>query len=204
MQQACYHGSAFDRIIVVMVKPYLVIVSGAPAAGKTTLARRLGHELGFPVIAKDDIKERLFETLGWHDRDWSRKLGVATFDLIYYFVETELRAQRSLIVESNFRPEFSAATFLALRTKYAFEPVQIVCSAETSVLRERYRQRYLSGERHPGHVDHVVYEELQAGEQQDEYGPMPIGGGVLRVDTTDFSRVDYAAILAQTRSALSQ
>ena len=204
MQQAFCHDSSFHRIIIAMVPSYLVIVSGAPAAGKTTLARRLGHELGLPVIAKDDIKERLFETLGWHDRDWSRKLGVATFDLIYYFVETELRARRSLIVESNFRPEFSTATFLDLRTKYAFEPVQIVCSAEADVLRERYRRRYLSGERHPGHMDHVVYEELQAGEQQDEYGPMAIGGAVLRVDTTDFSRVDYTAILEQVRSALNQ
>jgi predicted kinase len=187
-----------------MVKPYLVIVSGAPAAGKTTLARRLAGDLGFPLIAKDDIKERLFETLGWHDRDWSRKLGVATFDLIYYFVETELRARRSSMVESNFRPEFSAPIFLELQAKYGFEPVQIVCFADASVLRERYHQRYLRGERHPGHMDHVVHEEMLAAAQQDEYGPMPIGGEALRVDTTDFASVDYGAILERVRAILEQ
>jgi adenylate kinase family enzyme len=45
-----------------MMKPSmarLVIVSGAPGAGKTTLARRLAAELAMPLIVRDDIKEAL-------------------------------------------------------------------------------------------------------------------------------------------------
>src|SRR3712207_7266008 len=38
--------------------PTLVIVSGAPAAGKTTLARRLATELWLPLIAKDAIDRK--------------------------------------------------------------------------------------------------------------------------------------------------
>ncbi len=52
----------------------LVIVGGAPATGKTTLARALGTSLGLPVITKDDVKEALATPFPTGDRDWSRQL----------------------------------------------------------------------------------------------------------------------------------
>src|SRR5688572_8145929 len=100
--------------------PLLVIVSGAPASGKTTLGRRLAAEFQLPFIGKDDIKEVLFETLGWSDRAWSIRLGVATYHLLYQAIETQLRAQRSLLVESNFRGEYATSRFLALKSQYGF------------------------------------------------------------------------------------
>ena len=55
----------------------LVYVSGAPGAGKTSLAGPLAAELGYTLITKDTIKETLHDALGAPDPDlaWSRRLG---------------------------------------------------------------------------------------------------------------------------------
>ena len=41
------------------MRPLLVLVSGSPGSGKTTLARRLAGDLAMPLVGKDTIKEAL-------------------------------------------------------------------------------------------------------------------------------------------------
>ena len=54
----------------------LVYVSGAPGAGKSSLAGPLAAELGYALITKDTIKETLHDALGAPEPDlaWSRRL----------------------------------------------------------------------------------------------------------------------------------
>jgi hypothetical protein len=59
----------------------VVLVNGLPGAGKTTVARALGQELGLPVFSKDDLRETPADLLeqppGVSAREWSRRLGMA-------------------------------------------------------------------------------------------------------------------------------
>jgi hypothetical protein len=58
--------------------PLVLIVTGAPASGKTTLGRQLANALGLPYFSKDLFKESLFDSLGWQDRAWSQRVGGAS------------------------------------------------------------------------------------------------------------------------------
>lgn len=185
-----------------MSQPLLVIVSRLPCSGKTTLARWLAKELALPLIAKDDIKESLFDSLGWSDREWSKRLGRVTYSLIFYFVQTQLAVGRSLIVESNFDSRIATSAFLTLKGKFPFEPFQIQCQVDGQALIDRFEERSESGARHPGQVDHLNFEELRPVLLEGKYEKLDIGGTVVEIDTTGFQRIDYTGLVRAIRLRL--
>jgi predicted kinase len=178
--------------------PLLIIISGPPGAGKTTLAHWISQELRLPLIYRDGLKETLFESLGWSDREWSRRLGRASYDLLHYVLETHIGFGHSCIVESNFEAAFANTSFQQLRQKYAFEPFQIQCVADPDALMRRCNQRVRSGQRHPGHADELDYPESVPDlpkEQQIVQGKIDIGGAYVVLDTTDLEAVDHRELL---------
>jgi predicted kinase len=176
--------------------PLLVIITGMTCTGKTTLSRNLAAELNLPLIAKDDIKERLFDSLGWGDREWSKKLGRATFDLLFHLTEVELKAGRSLMIEALFYPQYHLEILQTLKQRQPFRPLVIECVADANILRKRFFQRSESGERHPGHVDHTAYSDLDAVLSKGRMAPLDLGGKYVQVDTNDFSKLNSASLLA--------
>jgi predicted kinase len=173
--------------------PALVVVTGPPASGKTTLAEALARELGLPLVAKDAIKERLFDAFGTGDRAWSHALGRAAFEVLFGRVEAELRAGRSVVAEANFETASAGVSFGRLPPARI---VQLHCSAPLDVLLERYRAR----ERHPGHLDRQLLEEVREAVVTGRHGPLPLPGERIELDTT--AELDFGAIAERVRAHL--
>jgi len=51
---------------------YCILVTGIPAAGKSVMAEALAERLKLPVIAKDAMKELLFDSVGFSSRGESK------------------------------------------------------------------------------------------------------------------------------------
>ncbi len=187
-----------------MSRPALILISGAPGTGKTSLARRLSNALPVVVLEKDAIKESLFNTLGEGSREWSSKLGGATFALLRMFVQLHLDAGQPVIVESTFQPEYDALWLDRLREQFDVDVLELHCHTDPDTALRRYAQRIDSDGRHLGHLAglsrdaHV--EELR--ERYESYGSLTRGAELITIDTTDFSTVDYAAIMERVRAAL--
>jgi predicted kinase len=173
-------------------QPLLVVVTGPPATGKTTLAERLSRELALPLVAKDAIKERLYDALGSGDREWSRRLGRATYALMFDWVGRLLAARHSAIVESNFTPP-AAPLFDRLPPHRTF---QVFCTAPREVVIARYAAR----RRHDGHLDRVVLEELRAGLHEEQWQPLPLAGELRQFE---IGNGDVEAIVARVGETLA-
>ncbi len=187
------------------LRPLLVIVNGPPAAGKTTIADTLARELALPCYGKDLFKDILFDTLGSSDREWSIQVGAASVRILMEIAATELRARRSFVLENAFVPKFDLPRLQRLRKHFSFDVAQVWCHAPANLLFDRFHARSTAGGRHPGHVDdRMTFEQFERLVIERGYAPLPLGGTLIEIDTTDFNAVDVIAVIRQLRPLVSR
>jgi predicted kinase len=168
----------------------LVVVSGAPGSGKTSLALPLAAELGFSLLSKDRIKEALHDGLGAPepvDLAWSRRLGAAAMELLW----TLAADAPAVVIEANFRPrhEYQRSRISALSAR----PVEVNCVCPPGLAARRYAGRAPTC--HPVHVVTSLTPDMLA-----EYD-RPVGiGDLITVDTT--APVDVPALAARVQAIL--
>jgi adenylylsulfate kinase-like enzyme len=61
-----------------MSKPFVIIITGLPGTGKTTLGKHLTQRYHLPCLHKDGIKEILFDTIDECSLELSWKLGLSS------------------------------------------------------------------------------------------------------------------------------
>ncbi len=178
------------------MSPLLIIINGHPGTGKTTLAHRLSKELKLPVMCKDEVKEILFDRLGWSTKEWSQKLSLASYGIIDYVMENALSIGAGFIIESNFIAKYDSERMKKLIEKCNARAVQVVLHCNEVVRSERFRDRSMSGNRHAGHHDLDQAQEHLEGEKRI---PLSIDIPLIEVDTTDFEKINYPEILDRIR-----
>ncbi|NBU64237.1 MAG: ATP-binding protein [Chloroflexia bacterium] len=182
---------------------HVVIVNGLPGVGKTTQARALATGLGWPLMTKDMFKESLFDSLGWSDRAWSRKLSKASMDLLFVWLESELQAGRDCVIEANFEAERDTPRFVALAARYAAQWVQVLVVCDGDTLWQRHINRGNDGSRHPGHQEAAVALELRDRLLTGRVDPLLLEAPCIELDTTDLTNIDMVTVLQQVRSCWS-
>jgi predicted kinase len=158
--------------------PHLLIVTGAPATGKSRLAGELVTRLGARSIAKDEIKETLFDVLGTGDASWSRSLSDASFALQFQLAPRLLTAEGLLVLEGNFRPGEHEPALLGVLAQTGATVAQVLCVVSAATRAARLATRAADPSRHPGHEDHRL-----RGQTQNNEAFLELPGLRLRFDS---------------------
>lgn len=160
-----------------------MLVLGRPASGKSTISAKIADRWGLPIVAKDTLKEILFDTLGVGDVSWSVKLGRASFALLDHIIELQLQTRTPFLIDATYSAEYENAKFQQWQKAYGFEAVQVLCTASPEELSRRFAQRLQDGTRHPGHVDEERIDEFHAVLNDARFGLLDLRGTALHYDT---------------------
>lgn len=132
-------------------KPLLVLVTGVPGSGKTTLAAALNARLSFALLSRDDFQVRLWNL--WQDQpDLLPQVPRAHWAAYYATVDALLDAGVSVVAEGSVHTTRGAAEIAVLLPKA--DAVVVHCVASRAVTHERFRTRTGVGRRqHPAYTD---------------------------------------------------
>jgi predicted kinase len=135
----------------------LLLITGLPASGKSTLAKRLSQRYGLPLLAKDCIKEPLLDVLGAQTPAQSRKLSDASFAVMFALARELVQGSTGFILEGNFRPGEHEAPLQSLLSAGSVSLAQVLCRIDEAQRLHRLASRGSDSARHPGHRDaHLI------------------------------------------------
>ncbi len=193
----------------------LIIVAGMPATGKSTLAKALQKEFGYPILEKDGIKEELFDTIGFESYAEKRRLDIAANAVLLKVMEEMMKADASVIIDNNFDPA-SAGRLAGCIERYHPACVTVFMNGDTQVLYERYAARDSAHARHLGHAMQTHYPP-HAGESTEfrmtregfdqrflhlKMDRISWGGKRIPADATRLDQMDVPGLVRQVREAL--
>ena len=172
----------------------VVLVNGVPASGKSTLARALAAQTGWPNLALDTVKEALFAHLGAGDREHNRLLGRASYQAIFAAIG-DFPDGATAIVDAWFGFQPREVLVGHLRLAGVERVVEIWLRAEPHVVGARYAER--AAHRSDGHPGLEYVPELEALARRAK----PLGGYPL-IEVDAASGYDADALAATARRML--
>ncbi|GLY95076.1 ATP-binding protein [Actinoplanes sp. NBRC 103695] len=116
-----------------MSPPALIVVSGPPGSGKTTLAHEIARAVGCPAICRDEIREGMAHA-GTPDRTMRR-----TYDAFFDSLGVLLRAGCTVVAEAAFQDRLWRPILSPLAGLAAIRIVR--CHTDPAVARTRIEQR---------------------------------------------------------------
>ncbi len=194
-------------------KDTVIIVTGGPGTGKSYAARRIQE--AFPeltLLSYDVIKEQVWDRFGFDNAQQKDRVNRFSLEEFYLTFQKMMWQQKSILIEYPFNQRHKDQ-LCDLIAASGYHAVTLLLYGDWKIIYERGLTRNQTDQRHPGHLtntyhkesrisaEHLIpdavpsYEEFRADIDRKNYDIQI--GETIRVDVTDFSRVDFEKITGQ-------
>lgn len=167
----------------------VIVMSGYPASGKSTLAAQLAERLGYALVAKDALLVTLYEAFQFGSADAAASLRTGAAAWAVFWRQAALCPQ--VVLDANI--EWANAQQLAQLRALGPGLVEVHCACPLELARSRYALRAQLG--HPAQR-YVTLDEARAAKYARVLGV----GELVEVDTS--GPVALRAVAQQVRSAV--
>ena len=179
-----------------MNKPLLLIITGRPASGKTTLARLISRQIHCPVISRDELKEGYINTIGLTTAETGDTATLQIYDTFFEAISLYISNDISVIAEAAFQDKLWKSKLNRITDKANIKI--IICDTALPVAKARFAARLASDAgREIYHGDSALLSTNSDNSLLSPlYEPLNFDASTLHVDTTENYEPGLAAMLA--------
>ena len=180
-----------------MNAPKLIVVTGRPGSGKTTLAHALARSIRCPALCRDEFKEGLVHTCGGRATPADHgRLNWQVYNTFFGAVELLLRAGVTLVAEAAFQHKLWVPKLQPLQDIAQIR--LIVCALDPLLAHTRFSQRSVSDPERAGYHGRGLIQPIKEDTARaiSTYEPPRLAVPSLTVDTSD----GYKPSLEQMRA----
>lgn len=179
----------------------IILISGAPCTGKTTLAKKLIKKFDFPLISKDQIREVLFDNFDYLDQINYKGISTANYELMELFAKSIVSARGSFIMETVFNDKLNNK-LKKIRKRYRVNIIEVNLYTTPEILYERFEKR-ANKYRHEGHGDLKRLKEWKKTLHSTDQDPTDLHDHLIRMDVSNFKGAMHTTILEFIESKLA-
>lgn len=177
-----------------MTVPALIVVSGPPGSGKTTLAHRLAAAIGCPAICRDEIKEGMVHATPAFAPGLDDELSRRTNPVFFSVLETLLRAGVTTVAEAAFQDRLWRPGLESLRKLARIRIVH--CTVDPEVALQRSLSRRAENPHRRAHPDPGPADRGEYLQRLRAFDRVALDAPSVEVDTADGYRPALSDLVA--------